>query len=298
MLEGAGEERPLRRRRLELAPVVAEADDHRARVQAAERLEQDMDALVVEELAEVDDRRLVAGKEGLESSRVSLVRKPLARVPRVRRVATGLLEQAGEGPVARPRPELVEVDARRHLVDAVDVADDVLEHLADVRGADEDRLGPGEHLAPPRDQLVVPAHRVLELRAVDLHRIPPSDLERHRPTREHVVREDEVGREPLPNRSRVRGDVALPLLARQLLEAPRLEPLVAVDDEDREDAADRRPHGLGAAEVVRLWVRLLGEDDHLVAGAAPLPRQRPRVDVRARPGEQVAVPEEDAHRRL
>ena len=49
--------------RLECLPVVAEADDHRARIDVAQRLQQDVDALVVEELPEVDDRRLLVLRE-------------------------------------------------------------------------------------------------------------------------------------------------------------------------------------------------------------------------------------------
>src|SRR5207247_5447861 len=59
VLERSGEERSRRRDRLQLLPVVAKADDQRARADAAQRLEQDVDALVVQKLAEVDDRWLV-----------------------------------------------------------------------------------------------------------------------------------------------------------------------------------------------------------------------------------------------
>ena len=50
--------------------------------------------------------------------------------------------------VARAKHELVHVDAGRHLVDALDVADDLVEHLADVRRADERRVR--ARRAPPR----------------------------------------------------------------------------------------------------------------------------------------------------
>src|SRR5436853_5879235 len=56
VLEGAGEERPGRGNRLELSAVVAEADDHRAGVEALEGLEEQVDALVADQLAEVEDR--------------------------------------------------------------------------------------------------------------------------------------------------------------------------------------------------------------------------------------------------
>src|SRR5205085_4643285 len=126
-------ERARGRRRLELAAVVAEADDERARIEAVERLEQDVDALVQEQLAEVDDRRPIEGEERLQALRVPLVGLPLVHLPRVRRVAARLGEELRERLVLRLRPELLDVDARRHLVYALDVADDLLEHLAAVR---------------------------------------------------------------------------------------------------------------------------------------------------------------------
>ena len=132
VLERAGEERPRAGERLELGPVVAEADDHGAGVDLPQRLEQHMDALVVEELAEIDDGRLVAGQERGEPLRVPLVRQALVCVAGIRRVATRLLEQAGERLVARPRPPLVDIHARRHFVHALDVTDHLLEHLPDV----------------------------------------------------------------------------------------------------------------------------------------------------------------------
>ena len=147
--------------------------------------------------------------------------------------------------------------------------DDLLEHLADVRGADEDRIGAFEHPPPPRLELQIAPQRVLELRPVHLDGVARARLQRDGASREHVVREHEVGGKPLADRGRVQLDVALALRLGQLLEAARLETLVAVDDEDRQDAADLGPDRLGAAEVVRLRVRLLREDHDLVPGPAP-----------------------------
>ena len=96
VLERAGEERPRRRDPLQLVAVVAEADDDRARVHAAQRLEQHVDALVVEELPEVEDGRRVAGEELGEPRGVALVRQPLLAVARVRRVGAALLQQRRE----------------------------------------------------------------------------------------------------------------------------------------------------------------------------------------------------------
>ena len=78
MLERSGEERSRRRQRLELGAVVAEADDDRASVDVAHRVEQHMDALVVEQLSEVDDRGLVSREELREALGVPFVRQPLA----------------------------------------------------------------------------------------------------------------------------------------------------------------------------------------------------------------------------
>ena len=108
--------------------------------------------------------------------------------------------------------------------------------------------------------------------------------------------EDEVGRQVLAERGGVRLDPRVELGARAVLHELHLVALVAVEDEDRQQAADVRPHGLRAAEVVALRVRLLAEDRHVVPGAAPLARERARVDVRAGAAEQVAVPEQDPHR--
>ena len=163
VLERAGEERARPAEQLELVAVVAEADDDGARAHVAQRLEQDVDALVVEQLPEVDDGRLVAGEELGQALGVPLVRQPLARVAGIRRVAPRLGEQAGERLVARTRPPLVDVDAGRHLVDAVDVADDVLEHLPDVRRADEDGLRAPR--APPVPRRRAPRCRASSTRA-------------------------------------------------------------------------------------------------------------------------------------
>ena len=151
VLERPGEERAERSERLELLAEVAEADDDRARVEAGDRLEQHLDALVLDQLPEVDDRRPFLGEEAGEALGVALVGKPLLAVARVRRIGSRLLEQRGERLLARLGPELVHVDARRHDLDAVDVADDLLEHVADVLGARVDDLRAGERLgAPPR----------------------------------------------------------------------------------------------------------------------------------------------------
>jgi hypothetical protein len=68
VLERTGEERSRRRRSFQLLTVVAEADDDRTGIDLTERVQQDVDALVVDELAEEDDRRLVTAKNSEKRS--------------------------------------------------------------------------------------------------------------------------------------------------------------------------------------------------------------------------------------
>ena len=191
--------------------------------------------------------------------------------------------------------EELHVDARRDLVHAVDVADDLFEDVPDVLGPDDDRCCRGERLTPPRRQLGVPAHGVLQLRAVRLHRERHADGGADRRTEQHVVGEDQVGGKMLAHGRGVQPDVALALRSAEGLQQLRLEPFVTVEHEDGQQPADVRPHHARAADVVCLRLRLLAEDDDVVSCAAPLARERTRVDVRSRPAEQVAVPEQDAH---
>ncbi len=263
VLERAGEDRPGRRDRLERLAVVAEADDDGADVEAAQRLEQHLHALVLDQLADVDDRGLVARERVLEARRVAGIGMALVAVLRVE---LGLRDQAGERAQPVLGRELVDVDARRNLVHAVDVADDVLEHGADVRRADEDRLRAGERLRSPALQLRSSAHRVLELGAVRLHRVARTARGADRPAEEHVVREHEVGRQQFAHGGGVRLDVAVALLDREVLQQPRLEALVAVEHEDRQQAVGQIGHDdARAAEVVPLRVPLLAHDRDVVA---------------------------------
>jgi hypothetical protein len=96
---------------------------------------------------------------------------------------------------------------------------------------------------------------------------------------------------------RVLFDVVVALLCSQILDEACLEPLVSVEDEDGQDTADVGADELGAGEVEALRMPLLAEDDHIVPRAGPLPRERARVHVGARPAEEVAVPEQDPHER-
>ena len=101
MLERPGEERARRCGSLERRPVRAEADDDEARVHAVHRVEQHLHALLFDQLPEVENGRRVVREEGGQARRVALVGQALFGVVRVRRIASGLIEQRGERVVAR-----------------------------------------------------------------------------------------------------------------------------------------------------------------------------------------------------
>ena len=121
---------------------------------------------------------------------------------------------------------------------AVDLADDVLEHLADVLRADERRLGVRERSRPPALELGPPAHRVLELRAVrlDAERRAGRRADRRRPAaRGSRTRGRRAGARAAPPRSprRTRRRSAVGEVLQQL----RLEPRVAVEHEHGQQPA-------------------------------------------------------------
>ena len=107
VLERACEERARTGRRLERLPVVAEADDHRAGVDVAQRLEQDVDALVVEQLPEVDDRRPVVLRERPPGAR----RCPRPAAARWR--CRGSADPASPPRAGRPAPRRADAVATR-----------------------------------------------------------------------------------------------------------------------------------------------------------------------------------------
>ena len=180
-------------------------------------------------------------------------------------------------------------------MDALGLSADVGHHLADVLRADDGRRCLREGLLPPRGELRVPAHRVLELGAVRLDDVAPADRLPDGAAQQHVVDEDEIGRKVLPHGRRVGRDPGVQLRPSGILDALDLVAVVLVDDEDREESAHVGAHRLGASEVEPLGVRLLGEQDDVVALPTPFAGELARVDVRARPSEEVAVPDEDPH---
>jgi hypothetical protein len=110
-----------------------------------------------------------------------------------------------------------------------------------------------------------------------------------------VIREYEVGRKQLSDDTRVRVDVARAFAGVEVLQELRLEPFVAVEDEDGQDAAGQ----LGdddacGAEVIPLRTALLADDGDVVSGVGPRSRELARIDVRSGTCEQVPVPEDDS----
>ncbi len=79
-----------------------------------------------------------------------------------------------------------------------------------------------------------------------------------------MVCEDEVGGGKLAEGGSVRLDEAVSLFPGRLLEQLRLHPLVPVEDEHGQKAADVGPHRPSSAEVDELRSRLLRDDDDVV----------------------------------
>ena len=96
-------------------------------------------------------------------------------------------------------------------MNSIDVADDVLQHFANVPRADEDRPCAGEGFPTHCRQLWVPPHRVLELRAVRLHRIRGSGRGGYRRAHQDMVGEDEICGQVLTKRGRIGLDVLVTL---------------------------------------------------------------------------------------
>ena len=258
-----------------MRPVGAEADDDEACVERLHRLEQHLHALLLDQLPEVDDGRGITGEELLEPLGVPFVRQALFRVAGVGRVGARCLEQRGKRGGSILEHEQVDVDTRRHLVHDTGLADDVGQDAPDVLRADVGDLRVRERLAPPLLELGPAAHRVLELGAVrlDAERLPGGGADGA--AEQDVVGEDQVGRQQLAERGRVRLDVRGLLCVGELLQQLRAQPLVAVEHEDRQEPV--RELGVddgGRAEIELLRCALLADDDDLVPGLAPLTRER------------------------
>ncbi len=113
---------------------------------------------------------------------------------------------------------------------------------------------------------------------------------------QHVIREDQVGRQQLPERGGVRIHVGSALGRRRVLQELGTQTGIAVQDEHRQHPTGQvGDDNLRPAQVVAGGVAFLTHHDDVVAGAAPRARKRTGVDVRPGPAEQVAVPEKDPH---
>ena len=221
VLERPGEERLPGGQRARLLSssraVVAEADDHGARVEPAHRLEQQVDALVVDQLPEVDDDRAVARRRTPRAAR--RCPRPAAARSRCRGSAgrARLLDAAPASASSRGSGTNSSTSTPGGTsCTRLDVADDLLEHLADVRRADERRLRAAR--APPRPTPRARGRPRIEYSssepcALTAERQPARGADRR--AQQHVVREDEVGgqraraaRPRSPRRSASRSSVA------------------------------------------------------------------------------------------
>ena len=242
---------------LEVGALGAEADDHGAAIDVAQCLEQHLHALVVDQLAEVDDGRDIAREKLGQPLGVVLVRQPLARVAGVGRIGAGLGQQAPQGVLPGLRQPGADVDTGRHGADALDRSADLGDDVADVLGADDHRGGAGHRFCTPARELLVAAHRVLELRAVGGHGVARARRLGDRAAENHVAGDDEIGRQSLAHRRGIGGDPGVEFGARRVLHALHAIAVVLVDHEDRQEPADIRADRRGAAEVVLLGVRVL-----------------------------------------
>ena len=184
-------------------------------------------------------------------------------------------------------------------IHVVDVADDVLDDLADVLRADVDRLA--RRRAPPRPTARAARCRASSTRARSRAPSPRTA----RPTRHRRRRRAARGsrRRRRPGRAR-----AAPPHSRRRTRRARScvkswSSFACRPSYSSSTKTGSRPSGRSGTTTsapprsYALGVPVLAHDDHVVPGAAPLARERTRVDVRARTSEKVSVPEQDAHRR-
>ena len=238
--------------------------------------------------------------------------------------------QAGDGRGRlgqRPRAELLDVDARRAEARALGqggVAHRRPQALGGVARADEHGPRPGQALARGgQEALGVALDGVLQRAAVDLHGVGHVAAERagedQRP-HDEVVGQRHVGPragDDVADGGHVGLDVGGDLGVAALGERAGRHALVAVGDVDGQEVADVGPPGRHAHRLAQdLDARRAalpgadGVDERELLGPAVLAeqvddrsaaRQRGRepcvVDVRAGPAQQVAVEDEDAHRR-
>jgi hypothetical protein len=109
-----------------------------------------LDALVVDELAEVDDCGALAGEEALEPVGIALVGESLVRVAGIRRVVSRLLEQRGQRLAAALGTPKLDVDSGWHLVNPIDGPAHLSECFTDVLRPHDHGGCAFERLSAPR----------------------------------------------------------------------------------------------------------------------------------------------------
>ena len=191
MLERAREKRARRRDRLQLVAIVAEADDHRLRVETARAPRAAGGRLVEDQLAEVDDGRHVAPRRTRRSARrcprpaADRSRCPdsAGRVRLPEQLAKAPPRAAAAGTRRRRRPAAPRARGRR-----------ARPRPRAPRGcAPSRRTRPRapRAIATPRGKLLVAAHRVLELRAVRLDDVARAGRRGDGSAEHDVICEDE-----------------------------------------------------------------------------------------------------------
>ena len=273
MLERAGEERvEPPRLPLELGPVVAEADDHGAGVEAAQRLEQHLHALVLDQLAEVDDGRR-GRPPGRRASRFAL--------PSSASRSSALPGFGASSRDSREQPSSAWASrgAGRHSSTStpggISCTPSTTPHtsrttLRMCAGADDRRRRAANTSAPHCRQLRVAAHRVLELGSVGLDDVAAAARGADGAADQHVVDEHETAG---AGSARIAAAFAstqrVELVARAVLHPLDVVPLVAIDHEDGQQTADVGAHGRRAPEVEALGVRAPGRTRSRRAPPAP-----------------------------
>ena len=194
--------------------VRAEADDDEPRVDVAHRRRAEP-ARPSARSASRSRRRSARRRRGTPRAARRCRRRAAARCPAFGGSLRASSIRSASASSAALRRELVDVDARRDLEHALDLADDVFEHLGGCAASRRTSPPPARaSRAAPRLELGPAAHRVLELGAVRLDAERSARRGADRPAHQHVVREHEVGGQQLAQRGRVRLDVRALLVCR------------------------------------------------------------------------------------
>ena len=214
-----------------------EADDDETGTETGQRVDQDMDALLLDQLAEVDDDGSLRAKEG--SSRVAL---PPSGSRSSAFQDSGGSRRASSSRSASAASRDCGTHSSMSTPGGTSTTFSVWPQTSakTLRMCSEPTNVPGRRAAnlPPRRETRVAAHRVLELGTVCLDCEWCSGGGPDRAAEKHVVREHDIGRQERPERGGVRLDPVVELLARTVLHAAHVVAVIAVEDEDRQQAPD------------------------------------------------------------